>query len=169
MLVSGKKYKTLKGENEELKRKLRQAYDENKLHIDRIIDLENKDKKNDEEYKLLLADMCSLEDKVTELKKDKKLLDEKIDNYKNKNIEMTTKVASNVYEIEELKEKVRKLESENKDLKSKRSSTEIMKKQILNMCLYRDKKGRMVKTIDGEVLVNEKVSGVKIWDLVNLM
>lgn len=127
MLVSGKKYKSLKEENEKLKRELRQAYDENKLHIDRIIDLEDKDKKNNEEYKLVLADMCRLEDKVT------------------------------------------KLENENKDLKSKRSSTEIMKKQILNMCLYRDKKGRMVKIRDGEILVNEKISGVKIWDLVNLM
>lgn len=127
MLVSGKKYKSLKEENEKLKRELRQAYDENKLHIDRIIDLEDKDKKNNEEYKLVLADMCRLEDKAT------------------------------------------KLENENKDLKSKRSSTETMKKQILNMCLYRDKKGRMVKTRDGEILVNEKISGVKIWDLVNLM
>ncbi|WP_092921310.1 hypothetical protein [Romboutsia hominis] len=127
MLVSGKKYKSLKEENEKLKRELRQAYDENKLHIDRIIDLEDKDKKNNEEYKLVLADMCRLEDKVT------------------------------------------KLENENKDLKSKRSSTEIMKNQILNICLYRDKKGRMVKTRDGEILVNEKISGVKIWDLVNLM
>lgn len=141
MLVSSKKYKLLQKENEELKSELEDVKREEEINNEYIGYLERENK----EYK------------------------EDADRLKDKNIELTTKNASNIYEIEELKEKVSKLEFENKDLKSKRSSTEIMKKQILNMCIYRDKKGKMVKIRDGEILVNEKISGVKIWDLVNLM
>ena len=131
MLVSRKRYKLLESENERLKREIRQTYDDNKIHVDKITDLEKK---------------------IVDLEKEKETTE----------IYLESAIA-------ELEKKTEELENENKDLKIKRSSTEIMKKQILNMCLYRDKKGKRVRTKDGEVLVNEKISGVKVWDLVNLM
>lgn len=71
-------------------------------------------------------------------------------------------------EIKDLRFCNKEAKKEINKLKSMLKVNGIAKQQLREMCLYKDGKGRYVKT-ENEVLVNEKVNGLKVWDLTVLL
>ena len=63
---------------------------------------------------------------------------------------------------------IAKAEKECARLMSKVTVSEIAKRQLRELCFYKGG-GRSSKTTKACVLVNEKVNGVKVWNLTNLM
>lgn len=77
--------------------------------------------------------------------------------------------------IEELEKELKELRFCNQEakkeinkLKSMLKANGIARQQLREICSYKDGKGRCVKTENG-VLVNEKVNGLKVWDLTVLL
>lgn len=139
------------------------------------------DNKNDYIEKL----ECRLELKKIELKEANKIMDT---NYKT--IEKQSyNIGAYMHENRKLEISVSRLKKKNeKDLKtilnqniainkaekecarlmSKLTISEIAKRQLRELCVYKGG-GRSTKTTKACVLVNEKINGVKVWDLTNLM
>ncbi|MEG2787365.1 MAG: hypothetical protein RR942_06035 [Romboutsia sp.] len=63
---------------------------------------------------------------------------------------------------------IARAEKECARLMSKVTVSEIAKRQLRELCIYTGG-GRSTKTTKACVLVNEKINGVKVWNLTNLM
>lgn len=85
---------------------------------------------------------------------------------RNKNLRESWDVQAT--ELKELRFCNQEAKKEINRLKSMLKVNGIARQQLREICLYKDGKGRCVKTENG-VLVNEKVNGLKVWDLTVLL